>query len=272
MARSSFFGSRSRGRRHYRPSVAEIELNSAPNSDHLKYVLKWNYEMSDYFTGDCHPHLSDNRITQDHLNAMVQELRQSSVYSLNPCNKTTCLYVGIGVAVFIILIILTASLNSVSRTLGSVFGALMGLVFIVGIVFIAIFFCNMSMRYQKRSADLKQRLAAYSGRVFTPLGARAEMSHYGTYITIWFDWKAQQSTMGVAPLMPVAQPGFMPQPQMTMGPMQPAPMAPAPYYMQPGHQPNPMAPAPFTPGMPATYAPPMHNPYAPAQGQVPGKF
>ena len=169
-------------------SRPEAELAKAPPSDQSRYVLKWNNDVKDFSTFGCDPTYSDGRVTQAHLSQLLDEMRRSQYYKFKKWNKVrkgTC-------AVIIPMIIAIGCLNLFGSGLGLLGGIISIVLFVLTIGALCFTWLYNKKQHQKRLADLRTIITNVNNILFLPMQARCQLSPYGTYITIWFDWKSQQ--------------------------------------------------------------------------------
>ena len=169
-----------------KPSPTQVEHNTAPPSDQFRYILKWDYGTNEYSTADCDPMYSDGHVTAAHLSQLLDAMRKSQYYKAGGWNK-----VSIGSCAVVMLMFIVAV-------------CLWVLVLQREIAYIAIAFYELACcvlcfyrhydnkQHQKRLVDLGTITTNVNNILFLPMQAYCQLSPYGTYITIWFDWKSQQ--------------------------------------------------------------------------------
>jgi hypothetical protein len=112
---------------------------------------------------------------------------------------------GIVCAFFILFIILT----SVVPGIAAITSVLIVILICAGFIGLICFFVNANNRHNRRRQELTNQMAGIKNNVFNPLGARIELSTHGSYISIWFDWKANGVGAIAQPISMMMQPANM---------------------------------------------------------------
>ena len=207
----------------------ECELRDSPNSNKFRYVVKWNIQGRKYYIGDCEPSYSDNKVNEDHIRELIEEMEKSDCYRADICDWTMYVYSILLAIVVVILVIVGSSIKKVSNT-GSLVCTLIGFtIMIIGIIGLVCLCKVRRWRQYMRADEMKSIASRVSRRVFYPLGARLEVSPLSSYISIWFDFKSEPQAQ------PQSQPQLQLQPHVQIV-SQPQPMA----YQQPMMYQQPM--------------------------------
>ena len=159
------------------------ELNSAPPSDSLKYVLKWDFDYQDYLTSDCNPLLSNNRITVNHMNLLLEMLRKNPNYKTPRLCPLLFGVFGLFILIMLVIILLFTIVKSQPITKIAISAVLLIIAF--GIILTANIW-NMKKR-RERLVDLGRIVQSASNTIFRPLQASAQLSRHAAYIIIHFD-------------------------------------------------------------------------------------
>ena len=185
MVRPGSFG---HSRLRSRSSPSQVEQATAPPSDQFRYVLKWDSNTREYSTVDCNPIYSDGRVTQAHLSQLLDEMRKSQYYKVGGWNMVSI----VSCAVVVLMMIVIVCLNLFVRGLGASLAYISIALFVVAVGSICFSSHYTNKQNQKRLDDLRTIITNVNNILFLPMQARCQLSPYGTYITIWFDWKSQQ--------------------------------------------------------------------------------
>ena len=181
------YGSYGHGYSRHQRSPISIELDSAPTSDHFRYVLKWSFTSNDYQCNDYQQIYSGNRITLNHIEQLIAELRINPCYSLSLCSRQGMTKLGIGAGIVCAFFILFIILTSVVPGIAAITSVLIVILICAGFIGLICFFVNANNRHNRRRQELTNQMAGIKNNVFNPLGARIELSTHGSYISIWFD-------------------------------------------------------------------------------------
>ena len=203
---------RSRGRS--RPSPFQMELMTMPPSGMMGYYFPWNHAIGTYDTSSYNPLYSDNTVSINDINILLQDLQSQPLFSpiyFDPLLK--CMF-GLFCGIFLGM----ALLMILGITVSKGFFFVIPVVFIVIFVLVCVIICKVASNVQQRQRERKSQIdpviAKHQNSTFAGKNVVLKMSMHGSYIAIEFLFRmnsAQAQPMMVMPSMPGA-----PQIQMNM--------------------------------------------------------
>ena len=193
-----------RGRGRSRPSPLEMEYLAMPPSGMMGYYFPWNQAMGTYDTSSYNPLYSDNTVSINDINILLQEMQSQPLFRpfyTDPLVKWFfCLFCGIYFGMPLLML------------LGST--VTIGFFFVIPIAFIGTFvamifiMCRVASNSQKRQTERKSQMdpviAKHQNSTFAGKNVVLRMPMHGSYIAIEFLFRmndAQDQPMMVMPSM-----------------------------------------------------------------------
>jgi hypothetical protein len=169
------------------PSLFDRVLDTTPDSNEDRLVFPWHRGKKPHITKDFNDDFSNGRISQKHIDDLVDDLKNSEYWDPELTFGTRMVYIGVALGVFALFMIPAWILLASSSTkLGIIY--LGNILIVLGILApaITILFYSKAQkkRYEAREVDFKERLIPHNRKNFIPHDLPIKMSLFGAYFTI----------------------------------------------------------------------------------------
>lgn len=170
-------------------SAFDMELADAPKSSSTSYVLPWDSSAQNFSAAQCDPILSDNVITEYQLGQLIEELKKNPYYKKKKVSKGVWILFAIFLISVVLFIILEKAISITSDSSLS-WRILLSLIIFFSFGLVLWHYCIVSRFNSRRTEKLKVALKQIESKDFAPLKASLVISNQGSYIQIFFLWKA----------------------------------------------------------------------------------
>lgn len=169
------------------PSLFDRVLDTSPDSDEQRLIFPWHRSKKTHDTRDFDEQFSNGKITKNHIDELIDSLKESEYWDPELPSGTRTLYIGVALAVFVVFMVAAwLILGSSTHKLGLIF---LGMLFIMisvlaPAVTILLYSRAQEKRYQAREEDFKERLIPHNRKNFIPHDLPIKMSLFGAYFEI----------------------------------------------------------------------------------------